>query len=159
MGSPTAISAVGNTTALWQASTKRPATRFFTTTPRRLSCASSGTAPGCATAAACLRHSICSLLRVARTRSLTHGLRRWAAAPALQKSWPGIPAGITATKTLTKRQFWRTCRGAGHCSNPATSFKSTMAGKQRSAIGSKPTPLNSPMGCARWPTLRTRAAF
>ena len=66
------------------------------------SCALNATAPGYSIPAAAFLRSPSFLPRAPRTRYLTHGLRRWAAAPAPRTGWPGIPAGITATRTLTE---------------------------------------------------------
>lgn len=71
------------------------------------------------------------LPRAPRTRYLTHGLRRWAAAPAPRAGWPGIPAGITATRTLTKPRSRKTSTAAKRFSAQGISFRSTMDGSAR----------------------------
>lgn len=71
------------------------------------------------------------LPRAPRTRYLTHGLRRWAAAPAPRAGWPDIPAGITATRTLMRPRSRKTSTAAKRFSAQGTSFRSTMDGSAR----------------------------
>ena len=71
------------------------------------------------------------LPRAPRTRYLTHGLRRWAAAPAPRTGWPGIPAGITATRTLMRPRSRKTSTAAKRFSAQGISFRSTMDGSAR----------------------------
>ena len=57
--------------------------------------------------------------------------RRWAAAPAPRAGWPGIPAGITATRTLTRPRSGKTSTAAKRFSAQGISFRSTMDGSAR----------------------------
>ena len=129
--SPTAISGAGKPTGFWPVWTRHRATRSFPMTVAPHSCALSATAPGYSIPAAAFLRSPSFLPRVPRTRCLMHGLRRWAAAPAPRTGWPGIPAGITATRTLMSPRFRKTSTAAKRFSAQGISFRSTMDGSAR----------------------------
>ena len=114
--------------AVW---TRHRATRSFPMTAAPHNCALSVTAPGYSIPAAAFLRSPSFLPRALRTRYLTHGLRRWAAAPAPRAGWPGIPAGITATRILMRPRFGKISTAAKRFSAQGISFRSTMDGSAR----------------------------
>lgn len=121
----------GKTYRLLASLDEAPGYTIFPMTAAPHSCALNATAPGYSIPAAAFLRSPSFLPRAPRTRYLTHGLRRWAAAPAPRAGWPGIPAGITATRTLTRPRFRKTSTAAKRFSAQGISFRSTMDGSAR----------------------------
>ena len=128
---PTAISGAERPTGFWPVWTRHRATRSFPMTAAPHSCALSVTAPGYSIPAAAFLRSPSFLPRAPRTRYLTHGLRRWAAAPAPRADWPGIPAGITATRILMRPRFGKISTAAKRFFAQGISFRLMMAGSAR----------------------------